>query len=57
MCVDDIMRTRRFVRGVYHAMADMLNAREGKINLLYAGTGPFAMLVLPSIYCGFRRSV
>lgn len=49
MCVDDIMRTRRFVRGVYHAMADMLNAREGKINLLYAGTGPFAMLVLPSI--------
>lgn len=49
MCVDDIMRTRRFVRGVYHALKDKLNEHNGEINVLYAGTGPFAMLILPSL--------
>ncbi len=47
-CIDDIMRTKRFMRGVHKAVEI---ARKGKnenpVHLLYTGTGPFATLVLP----------
>ncbi|MBT8272057.1 MAG: hypothetical protein KJO25_08440, partial [Bacteroidia bacterium] len=49
-CIDDIMRTKRFVKGTYAAIRDLQEQKEDKtLNLLYAGTGPFATLVLPLI--------
>ena len=48
MCVKEFMRTKRFVRGVFLGIK---RAKEKfpnrKINILYAGTGPFATLMLP----------
>ena len=49
-CIDDIMRTKRFVKGTYEAIRDLQQQKKGKtLHLLYAGTGPFATLVLPLI--------
>ncbi|MBK9980946.1 MAG: hypothetical protein IPP15_00740 [Saprospiraceae bacterium] len=48
MCIKDIMRTKRFMNGVYAAVRDILLVHPEKtIHILYAGTGPFATLVLP----------
>ena len=47
LCVVDIMRTRQFVRGIFQAMKQVQNQRTGPVNILYAGTGPFATLILP----------
>lgn len=46
LCVSDIIRTRQFIRGVYFAVRDVVRQR-GTAHLCYAGTGPFASLVLP----------
>lgn len=50
LCLDDIMRTRQFIRGTHKAITDKLAQTNDTINVLYAGTGPFATLVLPLIY-------
>lgn len=49
MCVQDLVRTKRFTSGVYQAVQDCLAKpdRSGPVHILYAGTGPFATLVLP----------
>ncbi|MEP6793639.1 MAG: hypothetical protein ABJB16_04885 [Saprospiraceae bacterium] len=48
MCIKDIMRTKRFMDGIYAAVTDILLIHPEKtIHILYAGTGPFATLVLP----------
>ena len=48
MCVKEFMRTKKFVRGVFLGIK---RAKEKfpnrKIHILYAGTGPFATLMLP----------
>ena len=49
-CIDDLIRTRQFLRGVFRAVTDRLGQRGGAVHLLYAGTGPFATLVLPLLY-------
>ena len=42
-CVDDIIRTKKFVAGVYQAVQKLLNEYPEKtVHILYAGTGPFA---------------
>ena len=46
-CVDDIMRTRNFIRGVFQAVYQLQAERSEPIQILYAGTGPFATLILP----------
>jgi predicted RNA methylase len=48
MCIQDLLRTKKFMDGVYHAVLYLQQAQPGKkIHVLYAGTGPFAALVLP----------
>ena len=46
-CLEDIMRTKRFSRGVWQAVESVRQQRPGPVHLLYAGTGPFATLALP----------
>ncbi len=47
LCLDDTIRTQKFIRGT--KLAIDLKLKEGKkpVQLLYAGTGPFATLILP----------
>jgi len=47
-CIEDIMRTRHFAYGTYLAVQHLLKQKQ-RVHLLYAGTGPFAALVLPLI--------
>ncbi|NLQ24796.1 phytanoyl-CoA dioxygenase family protein [Shewanella sp. S-1] len=47
-CAEDPERGRVFIQGIYQAIQDRLKAHPGQIvNILYAGTGPFAWLLLP----------
>lgn len=50
LCLDDIMRTRQFIRGAHKAIADKLVQNNNPIHVMYAGTGPFATLLLPLIF-------
>ncbi|WP_143473394.1 SAM-dependent methyltransferase [Flavilitoribacter nigricans] len=51
-CLNDFLRTRRFIKGIHTAVAHLLTTRKNRpVHLLYAGTGPFATLVLPLLYC------
>ncbi|MBX2928167.1 MAG: hypothetical protein KF852_10060 [Saprospiraceae bacterium] len=48
MCLKDFLRTQRFMSGIYRAVSDARKKNPGEqIHILYAGTGPFATLVLP----------
>lgn len=47
-CVEDIVRTKKFISGVYQAIQKLLDEHpEKNVHILYAGTGPFATLVTP----------
>jgi hypothetical protein len=47
-CVDDFFRTVSFIKGVHKAINKLSDEFPGKtINILYAGTGPYATLILP----------
>lgn len=47
-CIDDLLRTKRFVKGLYEAVKSLLrNGQKRPIEILYAGSGPFAALALP----------
>jgi predicted RNA methylase len=47
LCLDDMIRTRQFIRGIDKAIKD--KKKKKPIHILYAGTGPFAALILPII--------
>ena len=48
MCIKEIMRTKRFMDGVFQAASELIKAKpDAPIHVLYAGTGPFATLILP----------
>lgn len=47
MCLEDMVRTKKFVNGVFKAIAKLKQERKQTIHILYAGTGPFATLLLP----------
>jgi predicted RNA methylase len=55
MCIDDLMRTKRFIKGLYKAVQFVKKSKKGPIYILYAGSGPFAALILPLI-CRFSES-
>jgi len=47
-CVDDYFRTVSFIKGVYKALSGLINDfPDETIKILYAGTGPYATLLLP----------
>lgn len=48
LCLDDLVRTRQFIRGIDKAIKD--KKKKKPIHILYAGTGPFATLILPIIF-------
>ncbi|HEX8562723.1 MAG TPA: hypothetical protein VF676_07065 [Flavobacterium sp.] len=48
VCTDDYLRTAYFLKGIHKAVVDLhLQFPHRKINILYAGCGPFATLLLP----------
>jgi CheY-like chemotaxis protein len=50
VCIRDFMRTRVFMRGLKEAISTKLLADPGKaVTVLYAGTGPFATLLIPLV--------
>ncbi|EHW0692319.1 class I SAM-dependent methyltransferase [Vibrio parahaemolyticus] len=48
-CVKEILRTQIFLKGVHQCFQDKLAQKES-INVLYAGTGPYGMLVIPLLH-------
>jgi predicted RNA methylase len=46
-CVKEILRTQRFVRSLFSAIKEKLKQKSGPVQVIYAGTGPFAALALP----------
>ncbi|QSB28985.1 hypothetical protein [Flavobacterium sp. CLA17] len=47
-CVDDYLRTVFFIKGIYKALTKLSSDfPERSINILYAGCGPYATLILP----------
>lgn len=50
VCIRDFMRTRIFMRGLKQAVSTKLRANPNRaVTVLYAGTGPFATLLLPLV--------
>lgn len=48
-CAEEFMRTQVFLRGVFQAIQDQLDAKKS-VQILYAGTGPFGLLLLPLLH-------
>jgi hypothetical protein len=51
-CLQDIARSRAFILGVNQAIQDKLTCcdkliKDDKLTILYAGTGPYGLLLLP----------
>lgn len=51
-CLQDIARSRAFILGVHQAIQDKLTCcdkliKDDKLTILYAGTGPYGLLLLP----------
>ncbi|MEP2936900.1 MAG: hypothetical protein ABJM06_00800 [Gilvibacter sp.] len=50
-CLDDPLRTVRFIAGAYAALQDTLNTiKERPLQVVYAGCGPGAPLLLPFLH-------
>jgi hypothetical protein len=48
MCVRETIRTKRFISGIYKAIKSARQRFTGtKLHIVYAGTGPFAALLIP----------
>ncbi len=48
ICLDEFIRTARFLKGTHLALRELLKRFPGqKLNVLYAGCGPYATLILP----------
>ncbi len=49
-CFTDYLRTHRFMLGTYQCALQLINQGIKPIRILYAGTGPYATIVLPLLY-------
>lgn len=48
VCTKDYLRTARYIKGIFHAIKELFyHFPNQKINILYAGCGPFATLLTP----------
>lgn len=47
-CLDDLIRTHKFIKGIDIAIQEKIH-QKSSLHILYAGTGPFASLILPFI--------
>jgi hypothetical protein len=47
LCIKDVIRTSKTIRGIYYAIKDKLHENKKPVKILYAGCGPFATLVTP----------
>lgn len=48
LCIKEFMRTKRFIAGIFKAVkAAQHRFPNTRLHVLYAGTGPFASLILP----------
>lgn len=48
ICLDEFIRTARFLKGTYLALLELQKRFPGqRLNILYAGCGPYATLILP----------
>ncbi|MES2132342.1 MAG: hypothetical protein V4506_08325 [Bacteroidota bacterium] len=48
ICLDEFIRTARFLKGTYLALRELQKRFPGQqLNILYAGCGPYATLILP----------
>lgn len=55
-CMQDPIRTVRFIKGIYQALSFKVNTSPPtKVNVLYAGCGPVAPLILP-LLCFFKST-
>jgi len=48
-CLNDYKRTHLFIKGIYRAIQKCVSNFNEEINILYAGCGPYATLLLPLI--------
>lgn len=46
-CITDGNRTYKFIYGIFRAIKSRLNDGQNELDILYAGSGPFAALLLP----------
>ncbi|MGG8497064.1 hypothetical protein ACQY1Q_11640 [Tenacibaculum sp. TC6] len=47
LCLEDDVRTQKFIKGLYLAIEKKRLNSHAPIRIIYAGTGPFATLILP----------
>lgn len=48
VCIQDYLRTARYIRGTYYAIQELFHRFPNqKINILYAGCGPYATILTP----------
>ncbi|MDO6674749.1 hypothetical protein Q4517_04210 [Tenacibaculum sp. 1_MG-2023] len=47
-CLDDLERTLKFIKGIDIAIQEKIHQKDS-LHILYAGTGPFASLILPFV--------
>lgn len=56
-CVNDIARTSNYLRGLQQGITEVIKRFEQPVNVLYAGCGPYATLVVPLMTCFSPSSV
>lgn len=49
LCLQDVARTRSFASGLHAAVTASLARDTGRVHVLYAGCGPYALLALPTM--------
>ncbi|GGX05307.1 hypothetical protein [Aquimarina muelleri] len=47
LCIKDPIRTKTFIKGLFNAIEHVKKTKKDPVHIFYAGTGPFATLLLP----------